>query len=249
MRCYIEPERWSSGQIEIEGEELHHLAHVIRAKEGEVVELTDGAGHQARARLISRQRKVAVLEVEQQAAVPPHQPALTLIQALPREQKFELILQKAVELGVTEIYPVLTDHSVVRLRKEDDEAKRERWSKIAINAMKQCGSAWLPRIHPVSVLADLLPSMPGYDLLLTCSLAADALPLREVLRGHRATPPRTIACMVGPEGDFTSRETSAARNAGARMVSLGSLVLRTETAALYILSALNYEFSPGAPPP
>ncbi|HMP72879.1 MAG TPA: RsmE family RNA methyltransferase [Kiritimatiellia bacterium] len=247
MRCFIEPERWSPERIEVEGEELHHLAHVIRAREGDLVEVTDGVGHEARTRLVHVERRVAWLEVEQQSVVPAPRPAITLVQALPREQKFEWVIQKATELGVSAIYPALAEHSVVKLRKGEEQAKRDRWRKIAINALKQSGGAWLPDVHPAADVGATLAGLPRHDLVVVCSLAADAQPLRSVLRDVRDKVPRSVVAVVGPEGDFTSRETSVARNAGARLVSLGSRVLRAETAALYILSALTYEFSPVEP--
>jgi len=246
MRYYIEPSRWSSEYMILTDEEAHHLLHVLRGEVGEEVMVMDGAGRQAVVRIAEVSRKEARVEVLRQVHRPPPVVAVTLIQALPREQKMDLIVQKATELGVRHIVPVVSDQGVVRVKAGEDAAKRERWKKIALSAAKQSGCAWLPEIHPVTPLLDYLAAMPRFDLWMTCSLEPDSAPLRQVLEAARPHRPRSLAFLVGPEGDLTARERAAARNGGARMVSLGDLVLRSETAAMYVLSILHYECS-GAP--
>lgn len=242
MRYFVEPARWSAEEMILSGEEAHHLLHVLRGEVGDQVTLMDGRGRQALARLAEVTRKEARLEVLQQTnrSAPPVE--ITLIQAIPREQKMDLIIQKATELGVRHIVPVVSDQGVVRLKPGEDAGKLDRWNKIVLSAGKQSGCWWLPEIHPVAPLLDWLVRMPRYDLLMTCSLDPDSLPLREVIDTARTQRPRRIAFLVGPEGDLTARERAAARNAGARMVSLGGQVLRSETAALYVISILQYEF-------
>ncbi|HMP96311.1 MAG TPA: RsmE family RNA methyltransferase [Kiritimatiellia bacterium] len=249
MRYYIEPEHWSNDRMTLAGEEAHHLLHVLRGKVEDQVLLMDGRGRQAVARIEEASRREARLSVLRQITVPPPEVEITLIQAVPREQKMDFIIQKATELGVTGIVPVITDQGVVRLKAGEDAGKRDRWRKIALSAAKQSGALWLPDIHPVTPLLDYIAAMPRFDVWMTCSLDPDSLPLREVVQAARAHPPRRIAFLVGPEGDLTARERAAARNAGARMVTLGGQVLRSETAALFVLSILHYEFAPAARPP
>jgi len=225
------------------------LLHVLRGQPDDQVMVMDGKGRQAVVRVVEIARKEARVSVMRQIASPPSPVEITLIQAVPREQKMDLIIQKATELGVRHIVPVITDQCVVRLKPGEDGGKRERWGKIALSAAKQSGGFWLPEIQPVAHLLDHLSQMPRFDLFITCSLEPDSLPLRDVIASARAKRPRTIAFLVGPEGDLTARERAAARNAGARMVSLGHQVLRSETATLYVLSVLHYEWDDGAGEP
>ena len=242
MRCYVSPQYWTNGSVVLAEDEAHHLVHVLRAEVGQPVVIFDGRGREADTRVKEIARDRVVLEMVQQRAVAPPPVMLTLIQALPREQKMDIVLQKATELGAAGIVPVVSDHGVVRIR-EGHETKRERWEKIVLNAAKQSGVSWLPKVQPISPLLDTLKSLPPQDVLLICSLEPDARPLRDVMADIKPLRPRSVGVLVGPEGDFSARELAAARQAGARPVSLGSAVFRVETAALYVLSILRYELS------
>jgi 16S rRNA (uracil1498-N3)-methyltransferase len=241
MRCFIPASAWSATRLIANEDEAHHLITVLRVKPGQPIEAFDGSGRVAAAEIALIQKHRVELRVLQQREVPRPPVAITLIQAVPREQKMDLVIQKAVELGVGGIVPVLTRHSLVRIHKGEGDAKRARWDKIAINAAKQCGAAWLPAIAPVQPLDEFLKNIPRYDLLFACSLEPDALPFKEVLLAAKKNAARTVAFLVGPEGDLNQDERAAVRRAGARPVSFGALVLRTETAALYALSVLKYE--------
>ena len=242
MRCYVEPEQWSSDRISLSDEESHHAAHVLRGEVGQPITVFDGRGREATATIDEVVRGRVTVRVLQQTTKARPPVAITLIQAVPREQKMDFVLQKATELGVATIFPVVTDHAVVRLKHGEDEGKIHRWEKIILNAAKQCGAAWLPEVKPVESLVDLLPRLPKQDVIITCSLEPDALPLREVIETCRPARPLSIACLIGPEGDFSMRELTAARKAGGRPASLGDAVLRVETASIYVLSVLRYEF-------
>jgi 16S rRNA (uracil1498-N3)-methyltransferase len=243
MRCYVPPEHWQTGELILPPDETHHLRTVMRERVGASVVAFDGAGRFADCEIVEIDRRSARLRVIQQHAQPRPVPEFILVQGLPREQKMDLLIQKATELGALSIRPVLTDHSVVRVREEIEESKRERWQRIALNAAKQCGANWAPVVEPVRPLLACLAEMPRADLLLICSLEPDAKPLREVLQAARDVRPQSIAALVGPEGDFSARERAAARNAGGRAVRLSDSILRSETAALFVLSVLNYEFA------
>lgn len=242
MRCFIPASEWSPSRLIANDDEAHHLIHVLRVKPGQPIEAFDGRGRVAETEIELIQKHRVEMRVIRQREQPKSAVQITLIQALPREQKMDLVIQKSTELGVSFIAPVTTRHSLVRLNKDTGEAKQIRWDRIAINAAKQCGSIWLPEIMPAQPLDDFLKTMPRYDLLLTCSLEADAQPLKNILRASRSQPLKTIAFLVGPEGDLNQEERAAVRQAGARAVTFGDLVLRTETAALYALSVLKYEF-------
>lgn len=244
MRCFIEPSEWNSDQLELASEEAHHLRTVLRGKVGQHIGLFDGRGRTAEAEVLSMDRHSARVRVLQAAIEPRPALELTLIQGVPREQKMDVVVQKATELGATRILPVRADHAVMQVREDNEDSKRERWQRIALNAAKQCGTAWLPEIAPARDLEVCLKEIPGPVSLILCSLEPDALPIRETLRAMHASSPRSIAFLVGPEGDFSARERAVARNAGARPVSFGTRVLRCETAALFAMSVLIYEFGP-----
>jgi 16S rRNA (uracil1498-N3)-methyltransferase len=242
MRCYAEPAAWTSDVIELGTEEAHYLRDVLRAKPGQVLRIFDGQGREADAELVEVLRRGARVRVLQQRYVPPPSTALVLVQALPREQKMDLIVQKATELGAARILPVISERSLVRLSEHDLAAKRERWERIALNAAKQCGSCWIPEIRKPAPLHDRICDMERPGLFLLASLLPDAEPLREVLHRALATRPPSVAVLIGPEGDFTAGESAAARNAGAVGVRLGPLTLRSETAALFAMSVVRYAF-------
>ena len=240
-RCFIPPSDWTRADVFLGEEESHHLLHVLRAKAGQRIEVFNGEGGTGLAAVETAGRggiSVRILERSEHARPSVR---LALIQALPREQKMDLIIQKATELGAAEIIPVLTEHAVVQLKEGRGEGKRDRWEKIALNAAKQCGAAWLPNIAPVQSLAALLSAHRGFDALLVCALDEKTQPIRDAIQSIKARPLSSVGVMVGPEGDFSPAEMKLIRNAGAIPVSLGGTVLRSETAAIYALSILRYE--------
>lgn len=243
MRCYVPPADWRADELLLPAEEVHHLHTVMRERVGAPVTAFDGAGRSAECEIVELDRRHARLRVVQQHVQPRPTPEFILLQGIPREQKMDLLIQKATELGALRIQPVQTDHAVVRLREDNEDAKRERWQRIALNAAKQCGTNWVPVVEPVRPLLACLTEMPRVDLLLVCSLEPDAQPLRAVMQAAREARPATVAILVGPEGDFSARERAAARNAGARAVRLGDSILRSETAAIFVLSVLSYELA------
>jgi 16S rRNA (uracil1498-N3)-methyltransferase len=168
---------------------------------------------------------------------------LTLIQAVPKAQKMDWIIQKATEIGVWSILPVMTDRGVVKLEEDRADKRAGRWQRIAVEAAKQCRTAWIPVVQPVQPLTAVLAGKLPVEVLLIASLEEGAVPLRQYLGELRGRKPRSIGLLIGPEGDFTPREAERAREAGAIPVSYGGRVLRVETAAIYGLCALAYEWS------
>lgn len=222
-------------------EEAHHLIHVMRAGVGDAVTVFDGAGTEAVARLAARAGKTVELEVVELRRHPRPYPAITVIQALIREQKMDMVVEKGAELGVSRIVPVAVERAVVRLGAKAAASRVERWRKIALGAAKQCGGSWIPGIDPVMPLAEALRIMPAPDLFLVASLEKDAVPIKAVMQKAQRVKPRTVSALIGPEGDLTQAELAAAKAAGATAISLGSAVLRAETAAICVLSILKYE--------
>ena len=171
----------------------------------------------------------------------------------------ELIVQKAVEIGASEIAPLISERTIVDLDPAVGGQKQAKWRQVSIEAAKQCGQNWLPYVHAPRKLSqffsdldsgaavydrrrDLERSNTTLDLRLIGSLQPDALNLKKILvefpSGH---PPRSVLMLIGPEGDFTPAELALAKIHGCRPITLGPIVLRVETAALYCLSVLSYE--------
>jgi 16S rRNA (uracil1498-N3)-methyltransferase len=169
---------------------------------------------------------------------------VTLAQAIPKGKNMDLIVQKATELGVSKIIPLLSERTVVHLDDDDLRRKREKWKQVVIEAAKQSGQDWLPEVAGPITPKQFFAEFDRYELPLVASLEQDARSFRNVLASFReqhGRRPASALILVGPEGDFTPAETSLAKRAGCFPVTLGPIVLRTETAAIYSLSVLAYE--------
>ena len=261
MRCLINASQWAADEIELSPDESHHLVQVLRVRVGEQVGLFTGRGHNAQATFIAVRQKQALVRVlsATRCTTPPPSVAVTLIQAIPKHALMDGIIQKAVELGAQAIQPLITERVIIRLSTGDGqstgdgrstgdgqsssaaERRRGRWQKIALEATRQCGVAWMPSVLPVRSLPEITADLARFDLCLVGSLHADARAFREAVTKARLHSLKSIALIIGPEGDLTETETMALREAGAQLVSFGNAVLRVETAALYGLSLLHYE--------
>lgn len=238
-----------TGQCEVDilrlnEREVHHALHVLRVRDAERVVVLDGAGHEllCEARISGRDK--LQLKVVQRNSIPQLPCQITLVQAIPKGKIIESIIQKATELGVHRIVPLLSDRVVSQLDDEGANSKVERWRTTAVEAVKQSGCPWLPRVDSPVTPREYLARNEKFELSLIGSLQSDARHPRECIQAvvnERKRLPKSVAIWIGPEGDFTPAELIAAKSAGALPITLGRLVLRTETAAIYTLSILNYE--------
>jgi 16S rRNA (uracil1498-N3)-methyltransferase len=246
LRAYGQPTEQEPRHLILGPDESHHLVVVNRAQGGDTVVVFDGRGREWICELVEAHRRAACLSVRfaQRAQPLPHE--ITLAQALPKGTAMDAIVRKATEIGVARIVPLQSERTQVHLEDDRADRKRDKWSIAALEAAKQCGNPWLPRIEaPVEAAAFL--AQPGdYDLRLIASLQPDARSLKTALAGFQAAherAPAKVLWAVGPEGDFTPAELSIARSAGFHPITLGPLVLRCETAAVYALSILSYELT------
>jgi len=261
-RCFVEPTSWRENELELSPEESHHLLGVLRARSGEIIEIFDGAGREARAAFISAGTRCARVKIVTGTVrlVEPYSPAFVLLQAVPKQAGMELIIQKATELGVSKIVPVVTERTVVKMAGPHTatavrplisagqgrpalpaDKHAVRWQKIALSAAKQCHAAWLPEISPVVTLTEAITAMQA-DLKIFGSLVPQTADFKEAVAKIPRTGIKTVALAIGPEGDFTDDETRMLLAANFVPVSFGNEVLRVETAAIYGLSVLKYEF-------
>ena len=244
-RHYIDTARLQTAPIALAREESRHLRTVLRIRDGEIVELFDGRGLTVRAAVQSVDRQNLRLE----PLAPPvcHTPpacAFTLFACISKGKRMDWTVEKATELGVRRIVPVLSSRTIVLLDDTDAEDKVERWNRVSIDAARQSGSVWVPTIDTPRTLTALPPLVQSCAPVFVAALSPDAVPMREALTAFRArgAPPATAGWFVGPEGDFTPEELRLLIDAGAIPVSLGQQILRTETAAIWGLCVLGAEW-------
>ncbi len=248
-RFYLPPEQCQEPTWVLTGSEAHHARHVVRLRRGERVGVVDGAGQAFLCEMEEYDRDRVRLAVVEKRWQPPTPGQLTLLQAVPKGKIMEAIIQKATELGVSRIVPILSDRVVAHLDEAAAARKTEKWRLVALEAIKQCGSAWLPLVEAPVTPGQFLARKGRFELSLIASLETGSRPARDYLRPFHAEcgrMPGTIGVWVGPEGDFTPAETEAIKLHGALPITLGRLVLRVETAAVYSLSVLNYELQPSS---
>jgi len=243
-RFYIAPENWNTDALVLRDSEVHHARDVLRLEPGERVVVFNGRGHEVTAEIKKVTREEIQLRKLHEARVPPLPCQIALAQAIPKGRNMDLIVQKAVELGAAEIAPIVSDRTIVHLENKEAARKQAKWQQVAIEAAKQCGQNWLPTVRKPRKLADFFDAGASLQLRLIGSLQSDATHLKTVLaeyeREHQARPTSVLMC-IGPEGDFTPAELNLARSYGCRPITLGPIILRVETAAIYCLSVLSYE--------
>lgn len=222
-------------ELELAGSRAHYLANVLRARPGDSVTVFDGSGSECTAVVAELSRKRVLLDVGE--ASTPHTEStldITLVQSVIRPERMDFCVQKATELGVSRLIPIITERTVIKLKPERAEKRREHWHNIALSACEQSGRVRLPSILLPGSLGDAIELVhQNQTPLLVLDPWADAAPL------HHQTAPaqQRIALCVGPEGGFTDGEIELLRNAGATPVTCGPRILRSETAGVVAVAA------------
>jgi 16S rRNA (uracil1498-N3)-methyltransferase len=225
---------FSKQSVTLTADEARHLREVLRLKPGDPVSVFDGEGKEFRARVAQARREFAELDLDEEieAARPESPLQITLAVALLKGEKFDLVVQKATELGVTKIVPLITRFADIKLRDESDASKRvARWQRIALEAAKQSGRAVVPQIEKVSPFESVLSSSNP------CLLFSE----REG-RGLTQIDTDRITAIIGSEGGWSDEELEQASAAGAQIVTLGGRILRAETAAITVAALLQHRF-------
>lgn len=240
-RHHVAPEAIEQDTLILRGAEAHHLLHVLRLREGAEVGAFDGAGRTRLYHIIAHDADSLTLAAKQpifRTADPPMR--LRLFVCVPKGERMDWLLEKATELGVSEIVPVISARTVVRLEGRQAIAKRDRWQRIVEAAARQCGAALVPHVRTPQPFAEALPLTRECTIPIVAALTPEARPLMPLLVTlDPERPGQTWGWWCGPEGDFTPAELQALLDAGARPVTLGPLILRVETAALYGLACLG----------
>lgn len=237
-RFFVEPGQIVENVITVTGEDAKHIKTVLRQKVGDEILLCDGAGFDYTCIITSLSEKEIQAEIQDKSANYT-EPAtkITLFQGLPKGDKMELILQKCVELGVTDIFPVACARSVVKLDKKE-EKKIARWQKIAESAAKQSGRGIVPKVCHILPFREAVVAAKALDALVIPYENEKERRIRSFAQNFSG---KTIGIFIGPEGGFTPEEIQLAQCAGAVPVTLGSRILRTETAGMVTLAILLYE--------
>jgi 16S rRNA (uracil1498-N3)-methyltransferase len=243
-RFYLPPERCRDSMLELSGDEAHHALRVLRLQTGDLVTVLDGAGHEFVCEVCGATKRTVALTVLKKSSSPPLPCQITLLQAVPKAKAMDYIVQKATELGAARVVPILSERTVVQLDGEEAADKAAKWQQIAIESIKQCGSPWLTKIEAPVTLKNYLTRQEKFDLPLIASLQDDGRLPREFIqqfRNEHNRQPETACVWIGPEGDFSPAEMNHIKTEGALPITLGRLVLRSDTAAIYGLSVLSYE--------
>ncbi|HEY3900943.1 MAG TPA: 16S rRNA (uracil(1498)-N(3))-methyltransferase [Chthoniobacter sp.] len=240
-RFYVPPHAWNPDKLALEPAEAHHALDVLRMKAGDRATLFNGQGAEATVEFASVDKGRIALKKISVSKCPPLACRITLGQAIPKGKNMDLIVEKATELGAAGIAPLLSERTIVRCDESEALSKRDKWQRVAIEAAKQCGQNWLPTVAKPKTPKELFQSGEKFDLMLIASLQSDSRHLKQVLAEAGPKPPASVLILVGPEGDFTPAEVNLAKNAGCRPITLGPIILRSETAAIYCLSVLSHE--------
>jgi 16S rRNA (uracil1498-N3)-methyltransferase len=235
-RVYVESPLAAGRSEEIAGSPANHILRVLRLREGDALTLFDGQGGEYAARITGIHKDDVEVDVLEHRAIERESPLeITLVQGVSRGERMDWVMQKATELGVRRIVPVMTERTVVRLDDKQAERKAAHWRAIAIAACEQCGRNRLPE---VTTPLNLHQTLRGLDPDATRVLLSPSgkQRMRDLPR------PAKVTLLIGPEGGLADNEDYAAVAAGFQAVQLGPRILRTETAALAALAALQHDF-------
>ena len=245
-RFFVPTDNFDTDTVRITGDDARHISRALRMAKGEHITVCDMRGYEHDCVLEDFLDDVCVtariISSEKSENEPPYE--VTLYQASPKGDKLEYITQKAVELGVHDIVPFISDRCVSRPDERASAKKAERLTKIAKEAAKQCGRAYLPAVGEFRSFKQMLDEAEKQELRLFLYEGDGTAPLREVLSGYKSEHgiPESIAIVIGSEGGFSIEETGLAAERGFIMCGLGKRILRTETASGCVLSCLMYEY-------
>ncbi len=210
--------------------------------EGARLHVLDGTGHVAHGILTHASKTEAHIEYDETTFTEQPTPRIILVQALIKNNRMDWIIQKMVELGVAELYPFWADRADLKAEQAGKTTRQTRMNAIAMSALKQSGHTWLPTIHPSVSLEDSIAKIDADAHLFYGSIEAPAKPFRNALRNDQTATPKICVPIVGPVGDLSPREYEWLRTSKAIPVSLGQHILRVETASLFMISAIRYEY-------
>ena len=247
-RFFVDPSAVTGDEIILTGDNAHHAAYSLRLAPGDKIKVCDQQTAYL-CEMVSFDSETATARILSASPIDTEPPfTARLYQALPKGDKLDTVIQKAVECGVTEVIPFESSRCIVRAKPEAEARKTERRCRIAEEAAKQCGRGIIPLVKPTITYSEALEAARAADLILFCYEGQDVTPLPAVIEraknildaAEQSGRKPEIAIFVGSEGGFSPEEANAAREAGVAMTGLGKRILRTETASGFVLSCLIY---------
>lgn len=242
QRYFVNQEQIDNDKVIITGDDVHHIAKVLRSKIGDEIICSDGNGKDVVASIVSIEETRVVCKVESDC-IPTREPEvqITLAQGLPKSDKMDLIIQKGTEIGVSSFLPFVSERTVVQLNEKKEQKRLERWNKIAKEAAEQSHRSKIPNISPVIQFKELLKYMDD-SLVFIAYEKEDTMSLYKALSDKQI---KKIMLIIGPEGGFSENEINRAIESGAISISLGKRILRTETAGLVGAANILYHLEEG----
>jgi 16S rRNA (uracil1498-N3)-methyltransferase len=241
IRFFIPAAQIQGDRVTLQGGDHHHLLNVLRKSVGDEIEILNGKGERYVARIAEIHSGQTVAEIVRSTGIQTESRIpIRLVQSLPKADKFEWILQKNTELGVSDFLPVISERSLIKLDAATQIKKRERWEKIIKEAAEQSGRAIIPHLQPVLEWREFPGRFPSGLVLLPWE-GEQKRSLKDVL-GATGEIPRELSVIIGPEGGFARTEVERLRGLGAVTVTLGPRILRTETAGLVAVAAILYHY-------
>lgn len=239
-RFFVRQERVCDGCISIIGEDAHHIARSLRMATGDEITVCDMQGNEYSCEILSfdEDREVMTKILSSKKAENEPFVYIKLFQALPKGDKLDTIIQKAVECGASEIIPFQSERCVVKIKNDAEERKTERRQRIAAEAAKQCGRSVIPSVRESVDFDEAIKMAEDSELCLFCYEGDETRPLGQILKEYGNELPQSISIFIGSEGGFSIREAAIAREKGMAMTGLGRRILRTETASGFVLACL-----------
>ena len=241
-KFFVEANQVKNNIIEIINEDVNHIKNVLRLEIDTLIQISDGEkNYISKIKQINKDiiicEIIEVLENKNEASI-----KIDIFQGIPKSDKMEYIIQKCTELGVNEYFPVSMKRSIVKLSGKDEEKKILRWQKIAEGAAKQSGRDIIPKINNIKNIDNICKIIKDYDIFIVAYELEDKESLKRSLENLNKEKINKIAILIGPEGGIEEEEVELLKKNGAKVVSLGKRILRTETVALAVSSIIMYEF-------
>ncbi|MBP3801070.1 MAG: 16S rRNA (uracil(1498)-N(3))-methyltransferase [Clostridia bacterium] len=242
-KFFVKENQVNNNKITILGTDVNHIKNVLRLQLNENIQICNSDNQEnylCKIKDISdEQIKCDVLEKIEETVEPVVK--VTIFQGLPKSDKMELIIQKSVELGVYSIAPVDMGRCIVKLNEKDKLKKIDRWQKISEVAAKQCGRDIIPQISNVTTVKEICSTIDDYDMIIVAYEKEKQNVLKNELKEIKQKGFKKIGFVVGPEGGLEEKDVEMLKTSGAKIVTLGKRILRTETVALNVLSNIMYE--------
>ena len=243
-RFFVDQNQIEENYITILGEDAHHISRSLRMAAGEHITVSDGEQYEYDCILeVFNEKNVKAKIVNKYSSATELPVRVHLYQALPKGDKLDFIIQKSVECGAFDITPFESQNCVVKVKKDAEDKKSERRNKIALEAAKQCGRGIIPKVNTTLSFKEMLNDVSDYDAVLFCYEGQGTEPMGVVLKSIKSNGIiNDIAVIIGSEGGFSNDEAALAREHGFYSIGLGKRILRAETAAIFALTSIVYEF-------